>query len=525
MNQVEVLRKQIQYYSYIFSAVVLLILGQIIGDNGLAYLAIGLETVGLFAVLLGENVADVFGRMIRFRRKRELFQEVVNLKKCVFLIQMLTGFICFLAVFLLADVIAEHIFGIPNAALILRVLSPVLLLRMLVSLLTGYIQSFGAHIPIAITCVLRQVLFLVLGRMFCGNLYDYGVKVAALLKNDDFKGMYGAVGLALGIVVSEAVILIALVIFYFISDRNYDRKKCNNGLHKKEGVWENALSFYQVNGRGMGFALCKRLFPLIGLLLLVQIEDMGLYYGKYLVICSIPVLLIGARYYLLYGRLVNVIRNKNNRQTREIIQTGIQYAWSVSILAAVLLAVLAPQLVNAYFVEDFALLVPMLQHGCVLIIAIAMLAYLCLVHFAHNKCSSCLLTIVVSNVIFVLLGIFMSGRLENKTLAVVYAGEVALIVGVIVLAFVTVNQYRLQLEYIPIFVLPLICVGVAGVVVLLLGKLLTPHIGNGVFFWLGGLLGTVLYIVFLGICRVFSEKEIDRLYGKYGKIILSTIFK
>ena len=81
MNQVEVLRKQIQYYSYIFSAVVLLILGQIIGDNGLAYLAIGLETVGLFAVLLGENVADVFGRMIRFRRKRELFQEVVNLKK------------------------------------------------------------------------------------------------------------------------------------------------------------------------------------------------------------------------------------------------------------------------------------------------------------------------------------------------------------------------------------------------------------------------------------------------------------
>ena len=190
-----------------------------------------------------------------------------------------------------------------------------------------------------------------------------------------------------------------------------------------------------------------------------------------------------------------------------------------------MLAVLAPQLVNAYFVEDSTILTPMLQHGAILIIGVALFAYLCVVHVAHNKIRSCMLTMVVSSVLFVLLGCFMAGRLESRALAVVYAGEIALVIGAVVLGMITVNQYRLQPEYVPMFVLPLICVGVAGVIVLLLGNLLTPHIGDSVYLKLGALLGIVLYVVFLGICRVFSEKEIEQLYGKYGKMILSTIFK
>ncbi len=524
MKQVEVLRKQIQYYSYIFSVIVLLVFGQTIGNNGLAYLAIALETIGLFTVLVGENVADSFGRMIRFRRKRSQYYNAVNLKKCVFILEIIVGVICFLLMLLLADGIATHIFGVPNAAFIIRVLSPVILLRMFVTLLTGYFQSFGAHIPVAITCVLRQVLFLVLGRAFCFKLYDYGVNVAALLKNDDFKGMYAAVGLALAMVITEVVILVGLLIFYFLSDPSYDRKRCNNGLQKTEDLRANILNFTQVNVRGIGIAFVKRLFPILAIICLTQLEDIGMYYGKYLLICSIPVLLIGARYYLLYARLNSLLKSKDSRAIRENISIGIQYAWCTGILATVLLAVLAPHLVLAFFEGD-ALLTSLLQHGAILIVAVTVLGYLVVVHVAHNRHLTWFLTLLGSAVIFILLSLLMGSRLESGILAIVYAGEISLIIGAVVLCIFTMSQYHVQLEYIPIFVFPLICVGVAGVIVLLLSNLLAPHIGNGICLWLGLLLGTVLYIVFLGICRVFSENEIDQLYGKFGKMLLSVIFK
>ena len=339
-----------------------------------------------------------------------------------------------------------------------------------------------------------------------------------------FKGMYGAVGLALAIVISEVIILVAFLIFYFMSDRNYDKKKSSEGLQKAEDLRDTLLNFSQMNSRGMYLAFLKRFFVLATLVLLVQLEDMGVFYGGFLVVLAIPVLLIGARFYLLYARLLSAIKNQNSRRIRENMRVGIQYAWSVSILVAVLMAVLAPQLVNTYFLGD-STLQTLLQHGCVLVVAVSMLAYLVFVQIAHNKQMVWMLTLLGSGVLFVLLSLMLGGRMESMLLAIIYAAEIALGIAAIVLGVITASQYRLPLEYVPVFVLPLVCVVVAGIVVLLLGKFLTPHIGNGVCLWLGILMGTILYLVFLGICRVFSENEIEQIYGKYGRKLLSVIFK
>ena len=81
------------------------------------------------------------------------------------------------------------------------------------------------------------------------------------------------------------------------------------------------------------------------------------------------------------------------------------------------------------------------------------------------------------------------------------------------------------MEYIPIYVLPLICVGVAGVIVLLLTKAMTPHIGSTISCILGFVLGTVIYVAALSLCRVFSDLEVERLYGPLGRKLFSFIFK
>lgn len=524
MKQAEVLRKQIQYYSYVIGAIILLMFGNTVGNNGIAYLAIAMETIGIFMVILGDNVAEVYGTMLHFRRKRKQYYDALEVKKRITVLQLILGLVCFLVVFSLADVIAADVFKIPNAALLIRILSPILFLRMLSSLLIGYFQGFGAQMPAVFSSVLRQVLFLILGKLFCSGLLTYGEKVAALLRNDDFYGMYGACGLACSIVVSEIVILCALVIFYFVSDRDSDKKKSEEGLHKAESLQDTLQSFYSLAAPGVGFSLLKRLFTVAVLIILIKLEEIGLYYGKYLVICAVPVLLAAARYYVLYARLIGAIKNKNGRQVREKIQLGLLYGWSTGILATVLLAVLTPHIVNTFFVDNQEL-ISVLRIGAFLILPVILFCNFAMVHSAHKKKLVSILMLAGCFVLFVILGNVLGSKMTSQLLALVYAGVIAFYAAVILFGAVTLNQYHVKPDYVPTFIMPLACVGVIGIILLLFGNLLAPHIGTGLTCLLGLILGVVLYLVALGFCKVFSDNDIEQIYGNLGKRILLVIFK
>ena len=58
MNQVEVKRRQIQYFSYALACINLWVFGKNIGNNGLGYLAAAILVYALFWVLTGRNLTD-----------------------------------------------------------------------------------------------------------------------------------------------------------------------------------------------------------------------------------------------------------------------------------------------------------------------------------------------------------------------------------------------------------------------------------------------------------------------------------
>lgn len=92
--------------------------------------------------------------------------------------------------------------------MILWILCPALILRCMQSVLLGIFQSEGSEMPSAVSAILRQVFYFGLGLLFLGIFRTYGEKVSLLLKKDDFTAMYGAMGVALGIVISEVLVLI-----------------------------------------------------------------------------------------------------------------------------------------------------------------------------------------------------------------------------------------------------------------------------------------------------------------------------
>ncbi len=524
MNQAEVKRKQIQLYSYAACILLLLYFGKSLQNSGLTYFVTGMVIVMFFMQFCSGGVADVMGRMLRYRRKRGLYMNVCAVRRRLNLVICTFGILSFILVFCLADVFANKMFMSASFALIIRILSPIILIRMLDSLLLGHFQSFGSHIQTAISCLLRPILYFFLGKGLTGKNLDYGKKVSVLLRNEDFQGMYGAAGLASGIVISELIILILMLVFYFISDRNNDKRKSKEGLQRLEGWSETMSIFAKLCAFGIGIAVLGYLMILFIFAILKDKFLLGIYCGEYLTVCAIPVLLVCTAYYLLYAKTIYAVKGQNARHIRDIIQVGIKYAWSFGILAGVLLAVLAPQ-ISVTFFDRNELVEEVFQKGSLLIPFFLLWIYFVTVNVAHNKYGYALLSALVNTILFGILSKLMQGKMESELLAVVAAGIITMIIGAVLLGVITSNVCRLQTEYIYTYLLPLACAGVMGLILMAISKLMTPHIGNEVCFYVCICIGILLYLFFLGMCRVFSERDMNQFCGKFGRKCLSVFFK
>ena len=172
MNQAEVKRKQIQFYSYAVCMIVLLYFGHILGSNGLAYFMVGFVAVSFFLQFISGAASDAVGRMLRFRRKKELYMNAYVVRKRMRIVFLVISIVSFLLLFLLAQVLAHKVFEVPNAELIIRILSVVILLRMLVSFWQGYFQSFGSQLQTMCGCMLRPAFYFIFGNAFIYLKWD-----------------------------------------------------------------------------------------------------------------------------------------------------------------------------------------------------------------------------------------------------------------------------------------------------------------------------------------------------------------
>ncbi len=524
MNQAEVKRKQIQLYSYVACVLILLSFSKLLQNSGLSYFVLAMETVLFVLQFCFGGVADVIGRMLRYRRKRGLYLNVCAVRKRLIILIAAVGALGFVLLFSLADVLAEGVFKTPQLALLIRILTPVILIRAITSLLQGHFQSFGSHVQTAIASIVRPILYFLLGKAFLAKHLAYGEKVSVLLQNENFHGMYGAVGLAVAVLISEIILLLLLFLFYLISDRNNDKRKSKDGLQRLES-WTETISIYaKLSAFGIIFGVLCHVMIITAMNMLSDKMQVGIYGGTYLLVCSLPILVICARFYLLYAKTLYAVKGQNNRYIRDIIQIGMKYAWCFGILACIIPAVLAPQ-ITATFFDRSEVVEAVLQKGSLLIPFVVLWIYLIVIHVAHNRYLNVILSGVVNFILFLVFKKLLTGKSDSELMAIVLAGVFAIGVGCVLFGIVTSNLYRLQTEYITTFILPIACAGMIGLILMALSKVLTPHIGNEICFYVCTCLGIIVYLVFLGICRVFSERDINQIFGKFGRKMLSVFFK
>jgi len=525
MNRMEEKKQKIEYGSYIVGCIGFILLGYLIGNNGITYMAIIMECISLFVFLANGYSADLTGRMLRSRRRKNQYLDAAQLHKTILIMQVISAVLWMAVYFLLTDVLASSVIRLPFLANAMKILTPLILLKAWQCVILGYFQGIGSNMPTVVCSVFRQLLFLLFSLLFTKRLTDYGSKVSVLLNNTDFAGMYGALGLCLAMILSELLISLFLLIVYIGSDRNREKQKVDDGFQKTNSLIERIRVLLFAFVPESGKQILKKLpFAAAIFVFLRKTDDLsaaahsyGVFYASLVCVGSVLILILCIRMLRILSQLTAAVRRKDNRSVRETIYAGLHYCWAAGLFMAVCMAVLASsisKIVNMDFAES---LQQYYAYGAGMLLIIVLNIFLWRVLWILGARKMAYTLLILFNTVFLVSDLLLTGRSVNGIIslcqAVLIAGGVQLIAGF----FFTVRKYVLQPDIIHGIILPVIGAVGMGLVMLFVQRGLSPHVSSLVCLLLCVAIGWIVYMAILLLTGSIRENKVAYVYGNLGQ--------
>ena len=183
------------------------------------------------------------------------------------------------------------------------------------------------------------------------------------------------------------------------------------------------------------------------------------------------------------------------------------------------LAVMASQLAGAFGAGQEDAVRKMMQGGSVAVLLLALsLFFLRFLNMTGNKIPA-LGAVGAADVVYVISATALLNTGRAGILSLVYAGLLGLGVLCVLLGALAFRQIRVQPDWLRSFLLPAGCAVVMGLVCTLLGRVLTPHLGNAVTLVVAFVVSMALYWAALLLLRSFREQELETIPG--GRVLRS----
>ena len=524
MNRGEVKRRQAEEITNIITLITVLTVGRITGNQGITYVALAIEVCALVWTAVCGSLSDTLGRLLRGRRNRGQYGNIVRLRRNAMLIQVILGLAGSLLLLISADRIADGLFGIRYGALIIRVLSPVIFLRTVSSVLVGYFQGDGSELPRAVSGILRQIFILGFGLLFSGMRKAYGEKVSDLLMQENFTYMHIGSGIAAAICLAEILIIIFLAVIFRGSQRAEKRTR-REERHFSESFFDSVRYLYVSRWPLIVTGVLKILPFAAGMIFFVKVAEdetaaaveYGLYVGKYLTVCGLAICLISFTSLPVIAKVFTSLRSGENRFAKKVFQSGVHICLVHGIFCSIFLAVMGGPIAGLLCPEKEGILQKMFTGGSAVVVLTALACYFGRFLQIMGKKYFVLGAVGTADVIFLLFTMIMLRAGKAGILALVYGAMAGMAVLCVVLGLLAYRQLRTQADWLGILIVPLGAGGVAGLVFMLLKKTLAPHLGGPVLLPTGFAAGAIVYWVLLLVLRNFKEHELEAISG--GRLI------
>ncbi len=491
----------------------------------MGYYSAAFQIYSIMLIISSYSLPVAVSKLMAGRLARGQYKNARKLFHGALLFAVITGGASMLIVLFGADIMAGNIMSLPRSAIALRVLAPTLLIVALMGVMRGYFQGSGTMMPTATSQLIEQIVNAVVSVAAAIYLFQYGTKVAALLRVEAFAPAYGAAGGTLGTLVGALTGLIFLFIIFLIQRKdlkravNSDRTEridsfgrvfrmlvitilpviLSSTIYNISDVLDQGIFGNVMEKKGMSEAMIA--------------ANWGIFSTKYKVIINVPVALANALCSSMMPSLTASVAQGNLKTARRKIRISMRFVMIVAIPCAVGLAVLGEPILTIMFSGEIHTAALMLRMGSASVIFYSLSTLSNGVLQGVDRMNipvrnAAIALVVHLGVLYLTISVF-DLKLYGVVLSIIVFSLM-----VCVLNWIDIRRHTgYRQEIFRTFVIPLIASLIMGLVIGLLYFLLSKAMRFEIATIIAILVGVVVYFVALLLLKGVRESEIRAFPG------------
>lgn len=500
-------------------------LSRVIGDAGVGLFAPAFEVFLLTTLVISHAMFRALTGIIRYRVKRERFRNARKAFRTAFLMNLFLGGMLALFCLFLSSWIADVLILEQLSHMAILAAVPAIFLAALLGVFRGYFGGYGMNAIVAQSHYIEK-LSMMIGALLAGKaFYAYGQKVAALKHLETHAYAYGALGAMLGVMLSQIVAILHLLLCYVIYAGALKGRPGQDSSRRAETRFElQRLLLVNLIPPAL-IAVLSNLFMLMDQRFFnycmnvagqgdLRTAQWGCYYGK-----LVPLLGMGAAFACLFvhghiGKIGSAYEREEYRSMRERIGKAMKNASIAAFPTAIFMAALAKPLAACCYGKasaQISVLADWLRKGAALIVLFVFCFLLGQLLYQLHFVRELFLTAAASFALHLLLLWILLRQMQMGMDGLLCA--LILFFGVyMVCAFLLLNrriQYRT--DWLSGVAFPFAAAALSGVAVYLIAKALADIAGNALTILITLLVGLFFYIFLLMLLRVIGEAELHEI--------------
>ncbi len=507
-----------------------------IGDAGMGYYSAAFQIYSIMLIISSYSLPVAVSKLVAARAAKGQYRNARRFFHGALLFATLTGGATCLIVLFGADRLAGNIMSMPKSAIALRMLAPTLLIVALMGVIRGYFQGLGTMVPTAFSQLVEQIVNAVISVVAGVYLFEYGTKVAALVRDEAYAPAWGAAGGTLGTGAGALSGLLVLLIMFLVHKKRM----------RKNIIRDNA-KYADSYGRIFS-ALIVTVLPVILSTTIYNISDTldqgvfnyvmdakgfssikaeywGIYAGKYRVLTNVPIALANALCSSMMPSLAACTENGDRKMARHKVAIGIRFVMIISIPCAVALAILGKPLISLMFTGEVEIPAMLLRIGSASVVFYSLSTLSNGVLQGIDKMRIPVRNAAIALVLHIGILYLTISVLDWKLYGVVVS---CMAFGLLmcILNWVSVAKHlRYRQEIRRTFVIPLISSLIMGGIVWLLYFILSRTSTELVSVLISSVVGILVYFVVLLLLHGVRESEIRSLPGGGAIAAIAKLFR
>lgn len=500
-------------------------LSRIIGDAGVGLFSPAFEMFVLTTLVISFAMSRSLAGIIRYRVKRERFRNARKAFRTAFLMNLFLGGMMALFCLFVSDWIADVLILEPLSRMAILAAVPAIFLAAPLGVFRGYFSGYGMNAIVAHSHYIEK-LSMMIGAVLVGRVfYTYGQKVAALKHLEAHAYAYGALGAMLGVILSQIVAILHLLLCYIIYASALKGRPGQDSSRRAETRFElqrllmvnlmppaliAVLSNLHILLDQRFFNFCMNATEQGDL----RTARWGCFYSKLM-----PLLGVGAAFACLFvhghiGKIGSAYEREEYRSMRERIGKAMRNTSIAAFPTAIFMAAMAKPIATCCYgkaTAQISVLADWLQKGAALIVLFVFCFLFGQLLYQLHFVRELLLTTAVSFVIHLLLSWILLRKMQMGMDGMLCA--LILFFGAyMIFAFLLLNRrIKYRTDWLSGVAFPFAAAAVSGVAVYLIAKALIDMAGNALTILIALLVGLFFYILLLMLLRVIGEAELHEI--------------